>query len=198
MNTASLQQAENHLSHQEARWFAVYTHYKREKRVADRFAKKGIEFFLPLMKVTRRYERKVKHLDLPLISCYIFVKIEKKQYVQVLETQDVLSFVNFSRNLIAIPEEEIDIMRLVVGEGIEVEAQEGQLSCGDEVEILGGSLTGMRGTLLDQQNGKNFVIELETMGYSLVMHIEPSLLRRVKAGTARTDDEPKGKFHKYL
>ncbi|MEQ8703240.1 MAG: UpxY family transcription antiterminator [Phaeodactylibacter sp.] len=194
MKTAIQEQPENHLSQLEARWFAVYTNYKREKMVARHFERKGIEYFLPLQKVTRRYTRKVKHLELPLISCYIFVKIEKKQYIPVLETQDVIKFVRFARNLISIPQTEIDIMRLVVGEGIEVEALESKslnLCSGDEVEILGGNLTGMKGILIDRKNDKNFVIELDNMGFSLIMDIDPALLRRIRPGSARTDNEPK-------
>jgi transcription antitermination factor NusG len=194
MKTATQQQPENHLSGKEARWFAVYTNYKREKMVASRFEKKGIEYFLPLQKVTRRYTRKVKHLELPLISCYIFVKIQKKQYAPVAETLDVLKFIKFSRNLIAIPEAEINIMRLVVGEGIEIEARESRnidLRSGDKVEILGGNLTGMKGTLLEQKNEKNFAIELENMGLSLIIDVDPSLLQKVRSGSARTDSEPK-------
>lgn len=202
MKTATQEHPENHLSNKESRWFAVYTNYKREKMVASRFESKGIEYFLPLKKVTRRYTRKIKHLELPLINCYIFVKIKKKQYVHVLETQDVVNFVKFSRNLISIPEAEIDIMRLVVGEGIEVEAQESKtlsLRSGDEVEILGGNLTGMRGILLERKNDKNFAIQLENMGFSLVMDVDPALLRKIRSGSARTDNEPKGgRFSNYL
>ena len=72
MKTATQHQPENHLSNNEAKWFAVYTNYKREKMVADRFGQKGIEYFLPLQKVTRRYTRKVKHLELPPLSAATF------------------------------------------------------------------------------------------------------------------------------
>jgi transcription antitermination factor NusG len=195
MKTAIQQQPENHLSNIESRWFAVYTNYKREKMVAGRLNKKGIEYFLPLQKVTRRYTRKVKHLEIPLINCYMFVKIRKDEYIRVVETQDLLNFVRFSKNLISIPEAEIDILRRVVGENIEVEAQESRginFASGDEVEIIGGSMTGVKGILMGQKNEKKFVIELETMGYSLFMDIEPSCLRKVRSGSARTDNEPKG------
>ena len=195
MKTAIQQQPENHLSNIESRWFAVYTNYKREKMVADRLSKKGIEHFLPLQKVTRQYTRKVKHLELPLINCYMFVKIKKDEYIRVVETQDLLNFVRFSKNLISIPETEIGILRRVVGESIEVKAQESRglnFASGDEVEIIGGSMTGVKGILMGQKNEKKFVIELETMGYSLFMDIEPSCLRKVRSGSARTDNEPKG------
>lgn len=185
MSTAPENQTENHLSKFEARWFAVYTHYKREKIVAKRLTNKGIEHFLPLQTLTRRYTRKVKRVELPLINCYIFVKITKPEYVSVLQTEDVLKFISFRRNLISIPEQEINVLRLVVGQNIEVEVERGSISIGDEVEIIGGQLTGLRGTLLEQRSDKNFVVELEKLGYSLLMQLDPQLLRRIPPGASK-------------
>ncbi|MEK7255619.1 MAG: transcription termination/antitermination NusG family protein, partial [Bacteroidota bacterium] len=77
---------ESHLDGVEPKWFAVYTRYKSEKVVQRLLQNKKIESYLPLQRVTRRYTRKIKHHDIPLISCYIFVKIVRAEYVPVLET----------------------------------------------------------------------------------------------------------------
>jgi transcription antitermination factor NusG len=172
--------AENHLHDQEARWFAVYTRYKREKTVASSLRRKGVECYLPLQKLTRHYVRKIKHVELPLINCYIFVKITKASYVKVLETQDVVRFVHFSRNLLAIPEDEINILKRIVGEITNISAEPSRFVPGAEVEIIGGQLTGLRGTLVEQQNDKNFVIELNNLGYALHMQVDPSMLELVR------------------
>ena len=88
---------ENHLHETEPRWFAVYTRYKREKLVAQQLRDKGIEVYLPLQHFTRRYTRKIKKVEMPLISCYVFARITKKEYVPVLETPDVVQFVRFAK-----------------------------------------------------------------------------------------------------
>ncbi|MFN7117482.1 MAG: UpxY family transcription antiterminator [Saprospiraceae bacterium] len=181
----------NQLDDTEARWFAVYTKFKREKLVQKQLHDRGIEVFLPLQSFTRRYQRKVKQVEIPLISCYIFTKITKPQYVPVLETPDVVHFVKIAKDLIAIPEAEIEIIKRVVGEKQEVEVQEGSYQMGDEVEIIGGNLTGLKGWLVNAENEKNLVIELENLGYSLRMTVDPALLRKTgrrapeKAGNAR-------------
>mgnify|MGYP001214348924 CR=1 FL=1 len=169
----------NQLDEQEARWFAVYTGYKREKLVRKRLAERAIEAYLPLMAYTRRYERKVRTVELPLISGYIFVKITRKEYVPVLETPDVVSFVKFARNLIAIPEAEIRIIQRIVGEITDVEVRPNEFCPGDEVEIIGGKLTGIRGKLLEGHENKNLLIELTHTGLSLRMYIAPGLLGKV-------------------
>ena len=121
MNMRTAYTTESHLDAQEARWFAVYTKYKREKAVFRRLQEKGIETYLPLQQHVRRYTRKTRVVELPLISCYLFARITSREYVPVLETEGVLDFVNFSGKIIAIPDWEIGLMRRIVGEKLELE-----------------------------------------------------------------------------
>ncbi|MCB0583044.1 MAG: UpxY family transcription antiterminator [Phaeodactylibacter sp.] len=171
-------QYSNQLDQREARWFAVYTKYKREKLILQRLREKDIHAYLPIQKLVRRYKRKVREVELPLISCYIFTKITTKDYVPVLETEDVVSFVKFSRNLIAIPEAEMQLMQRIVDGGSEIEADPSAYEVGDAVEIIGGNLTGIKGILVEQQNKKNFLVELDNIGYTLRMYVNPALLRK--------------------
>ncbi len=173
------QEFENHLHESEKRWFAVYTRYKSEKVVQQLLNIKQIQNYLPLQKVVRRYTRKIKAYELPLIPCYIFVKINKFEYVPVLETENVVKFLRFSKNLLSIPEKEIEIMKRVVGEGEEVEAEPGIFHQGDLVEVMGGKLTGLKGRLVEKQGKKQMIIELENVGYTLRMNIDISLLRKI-------------------
>ncbi len=177
--TKQITDAENHLHATEARWFAVYTRFKSEKVVKRLLDLKNIENYLPIQSVTRRYTRKIKTHDIPLISCYIFVKITRTEYVPVMETENVVRFIRFSRNLLSIPESEINILRRVVGEAVEVEAEAGLLRQGDLVEVVGGKLTGLQGRLVEQQGKKQMVVELENVGYSLKISIDTNLLRRI-------------------
>jgi len=169
---------ENHLDEEEPRWFAIYTPYKREKIVLDRLKRKGVMAYVPIQRLTRRYTRKIKVVELPLISGYVFVKIIKEEYIRVLETENVLRFVKFSNNLLSIPQEEIQLMKQILGEGIEVNAQKTIFHQGDEVEIVSGNLTGIKGKLVSIEGKKQVLVDLNFLGYTLQMTIDPSLLRR--------------------
>lgn len=171
---------ENHLHATEARWFAVRTGFRKEKIVHKRLSSKGIISYLPLYKVIRRYERKVKHLELPLINSYIFVKISKADYVRVLETEQVHAFVHFSQNLIAIPENEIDTIRRVLGEDTEIAVIEEGYKKGDQVEVIGGRLTGLEGELIAGEGQKRLIIRLENIGIGLEVEIDAKYLRKQK------------------
>ena len=145
---------ENHLHETIPKWFAVYTRYKREKLVHKFLEKKGIKSYLPINKVVRKWDRKVKNVELPLINCYVFVNITKSDYINVLETENVLNFVSFSKNIISIPSNEIEMMRKVTGEYGNIEVCEKNIDEGSLVEIVGGSLTGMRGRLFCRRETK--------------------------------------------
>ncbi len=174
-----------HLDEHEARWFAIYTRYKREKLIRKRLEQKGVTAYLPVQQFVRHYTRKVKVVDLPLISCYLFVKITKREYISVLETPDVLHFVKNANEMLAIPQAEIEIMRRVVGEQSDIEVNKSSFQCGDEVEIIGGRLTGLKGVLIENHSNKNLLIELNQIGYTLQLQVDPSLLRRVAGAKKR-------------
>ncbi len=178
--TKAAQMPENHLDATEAKWFAVYTKYKREKVILKDLTRQDIQAYLPIQKLIRVYASKKKKVELPLISCYIFVKITKADYLKVLQTDSVVNFVRIAKNLISIPEKEMEIMRQIVGEGIQVTAEPSSaFNKGDQVEIVGGNLTGLTGTLIDNHGEKEVIIDLETMGYSLRMTLDAKYLRKI-------------------
>jgi len=170
------------LNTQEPRWFAVYTRYKCEKRVAEQLTEQGIEAYLPIQTIKRRYTRKVKTHLLPLISCYVFVKITTDAYPRVLDTQNVVDFVRFERKLTAIPEEEMTILRRVAMEDdvlMGIQQAGSSLEAGDPVEIIAGALTGLKGTLISVEGKHSMRIELEQLGYTLSLRIAPEYLQKL-------------------
>ncbi len=169
----------NHLHESEPRWFAVHTRSKSEKFVQRMLSKKGVLAYLPLQKLMRRYTRSTRIIEKPLINSYVFVKIVKREYVPVLETENVAGFVKFSKNMIAIPEEEIDILRrITLEDGLDVEAIPGQFSEGDTVEIAAGNLMGMQGRIVKVEGKRKLQVELGHLGFSLLITVDAAFLEK--------------------
>lgn len=171
---------ENHLDDFIPKWFAVYTHYKREKMAASHLEQSDVQLYLPIQTVTRRYVRKIKKVELPLINHYVFVKITKKEYTRVLQCPYVLNFVKFNKNLISIPETEIDLIKRILGEAEAVELDNTPFRKGDLVEVIGGNLTGIKGVLVEKENNKYLSVQLTNIGLSLNVSIAAHLLRKIK------------------
>jgi transcription antitermination factor NusG len=172
-----IQNPTNQLHETEARWFAVHTRSKSEKFVQRMLSKKGIHAWLPIQKLMRKYTRSTRMVEKPLINCYIFVKIVKADYVPVLETENVAGFVKFAKDLFAIPEAEIEILRRITLEtDLEVEAVPGKFTEGDTVEISAGNLLGMRGRIVKVEGKRKMQVELSQLGYSLLISVDIAFL----------------------
>ena len=171
----------NQLHDTEPRWFAVNTRSKSEKLVQRMLQKKDVHAYVPIQKLMRRYTRSVRMIEKPLINCYVFVKILKPQYVPVLETENVVGFVRFAKNLIAIPEHEIDILRRITLEDeLEIEAVQGNYTTGDAVEISAGNLIGLKGHVVKIEGKKKMQVELKQLGFSLIISIDTAFLSKIR------------------
>jgi len=160
----------NHLHVDESKWFAVHTKYKCEKYVAQQISKKGIEVYLPLTDRVRVYASKTKKYKVPLISCYIFVKICKHEYVRVLETEYAINFLRQRKDLISIPDKEINLLKLLVGEyEVSLYDEKVNWALGQKMEVVAGQLTGLHGVLIEKCNKRDFVVELQNIGIQLQM-----------------------------
>lgn len=180
MVTSPLKANENHLNDTEPRWFAVRTRFRDEKVALKMLTTYGITTYLPIQKLTRRYGKKVRHVELPLINSFVFVKICSHEYKIVLQTEYVTGFLKLGQNMLAIPDEQIELMRRLLGEGVELTVEPTmRYEKGDWVEVTAGSLLGLRGTLVNIQGKDKMLVELVNSGYTLQISIDKALLNKI-------------------
>jgi transcriptional antiterminator RfaH len=164
------------------RWFAVRLKFKSEKVVLKMLELKQIHCYLPLKHVVRVWSKKRREAEMPLIPSFIFVKIVASEYIKVLETEYVGTFLKFGKNLLCIPEQQIDwIRRLLLEDDIELVAHEkvDAYIAGDEVEVVAGGLMGMRGKLVKVQGKDRVLVEIDNSGYVLQMNIDIQFLKKL-------------------
>lgn len=163
-------------------WYAVYTKYKCEKSVEKDLSKDGIHAYTPLIRKLRQWGKNRRIVELPLITCYVFVKIEPSEFLRVLKTRNALKFVQLSEKLRPIPQYEIDILKRVEAEmDIDVSIGSTSYGIGDQVEINKGPLSGLTGNLIELEGKRKVVIELRNMGLSLRISVNRNFIRRVNA-----------------
>ena len=82
-----------------------------------------------------------------------------------------------------------------MGEDVDVELEPTRhMRKGDQVEIIGGRLTGLKGTLVNLDGKKHFVLELENLGYAMRMEVDPQYLRKIRNGKTDLVEEPGDKY----
>lgn len=149
-------------------WYAVYTSSRAEKRVKERLNEAGIENYLPLRTEIRRWSDRKKKIETPLISGYVFVCVTTSQFLEVLNTPGVVTFLKEKSIPVAIPDIQIKRLKFMVEESPEeVEFSTGEFHPGDRVEVKLGRLTGLTGELVEIRGKYKIAVRLEHFGYAL-------------------------------
>jgi transcription antitermination factor NusG len=168
-----------HKKQQIPKWYAVYTNPRAEKLVYSRLIEIGVETFLPLIKTYRKWSDRKKMVEKPLLSSYVFVKVKQKEFPLVFRTTGVVKFVSFEGQPVAIPQNQIDNLKLLINSDAEIEVTGESFGKGDNVEVVSGSLIGLTGELINVKGKNRVVIRIDRLDQNIIITIPVTFLRKV-------------------
>jgi transcription antitermination factor NusG len=154
-------------------WYAAYTKSNSEKKVAVELAKIGVEHYLPLQWTIRQWSDRRKKVQVPLINSYIFVHIKPKEHMRVVLVPGIVKIIHFSGKPVAIPEWQIQNLRILMGAQVQVNSEAKDFEKGEDVRISHGPLTGLRGKILHFHGHHKLVISIDALDYNLTIDIDP-------------------------
>lgn len=157
-----------------ANWYAVQTRARNEKAISERLQEQGLTTFLPLVTEIRRWSDRKKKVELPLFSCYLFVKLvagNNDERMRVYRTNGVFRIVSMLGEPIPVPDEQIEALRAVVTQQVPW-TEHPFLKIGQRVRIRGGSLEGVEGVLLSRNGDRTLVISVDAIQRSLAVRVE--------------------------
>ena len=159
-------------SENEKNWYVIYTRSRAEKKVEAELLQNGIECFLPLQKKLRQWKDRKKWVEMPLISGYCFVQINRKDYDKVLQSPNVVCYVTFEGKAALIPEQQIaDLRRLLKQYDFDVKVSHENFEPGKKVEIIEGALVGMQGELVESRGKHKFALRIGEMETSFLVEV---------------------------
>jgi transcription antitermination factor NusG len=167
------------LDSHEDKWYALYTRPRAEKLVFQRLVEEGIETFLPLQKTYRMWSDRKKLVEKPLLSSYIFVKTNNRNFPRVYKTNGVVRFISFEGQPVSIPQNQIDNLRLLINSDAEIEVSSEKFAMGDNVEVINGSLIGLTGELIKIGSKNRVVVRIDRLDQNLILKIPLAFLRKV-------------------
>jgi len=151
-------------------WYAVYTASNREKRVERHLRTKGVEVFLPLYTVTKRWKNRIRaKVDLPLFPGYLFARIALSERVRVLEVPSVVSIIGKGREPIPLSDVELDALRTGLRLG-QVDPHP-YLKVGNRARIRTGPFAGMEGIVVRKDGQLRVVISIDCIMRSMAVHV---------------------------
>jgi transcriptional antiterminator RfaH len=168
------------ISKETACWYAVYTRPYHEKIVYRQLLQQNIVAYLPLLTTIRQWSDRKKKVSIPLFSCYLFVCINMKAYYTVVNTPGIMRYITFEGKAVAIPERQIQLIKNILEQGIEMEETPEDIYTGAKVEVIAGPLTGICGELIDFSGKKRVIIRIEEINKSLLVNVPLNILKLAK------------------
>ncbi len=164
---------------EEARWYALYTKSRAEKRVCQDLMDQKFEVYLPLEKKLKQWSDRKKWIEEPMFRGYLFVKIKLHQRLDVLNTDGAVCFITFSGNMEPVTDKEIQMIRMVLEADVEFDVSNEKFEPGDIVEITGGRLQGFRGELVNVYNKRKVVIQINSIQQNILLQINPGFITKI-------------------
>ncbi|MGA8595676.1 MAG: UpxY family transcription antiterminator [Bryobacteraceae bacterium] len=162
------------------RWYAVSVRRRAERMTALCLENKGYEYLLPSRRVKRRLSDRVKLIEQPLFSGYVFCKLDVKERLPLLTTPGVISLVGFGKEPIPVADSEIDAIFQIVR--AEARAEEWPfVEQGQRVEITSGALRGLEGVVVRCSTTFRVVVSVTLLRRSVAVQVERSAIRLVQA-----------------
>lgn len=155
------------------KWHVVYTKPKWEKKVDLYFAQKGIESWCPTQKKERQWSDRKKIIEEPLIKSYVFVKVNKEAYSNVLSTMGVVRFLYFEKKPATIRDREIELIRKYLGlSNTNIQMVDmGAIKPQTKVIVNNGLFMGQRGEVI-KSDKKSVYVRLESIHMMMIVEFK--------------------------
>jgi len=159
-------------------WYPFYTLPRHEKKLATLFDRNGTEYYLPLLKVLRKWSDRKKWVEEPLFKSYIFVrtKYPSSDFYKIISSPGIVRSVSFEGRPHSVSDAEIETIKQLLEKGYSLKAVKIPLKKGTPVEISGGPLMGMRGEVMGPKGKRKFIIRINTINTALQVDISGDFL----------------------
>ena len=158
----------------DSQWYALYTRSRHEKQVEAVLRRQSVETYLPLRRAwSRRQDRRVT-VELPALPGYLFVRctLFAELRAQIKRTNGVIRLVENVGRPCAIPESQIESLRVVLERSYEAEAHP-YFNVGDRVQVARGPFVGAEGYLVRIATGRHkLVIAVEFVNQAVAIEID--------------------------
>jgi transcription antitermination factor NusG len=155
-----------------ASWYAVHTRVHQERLVAQRLRNQGLTPFLPVTTEIRRWSDRRKYIEVPLFSCYVFVRMTMapEERARFFCVDGILGLVGVRGYGTPIPDEQIEAVRALLTQKLSWSFHP-FLKVGQRVRIRGGALDGIEGIFLSRNGDQTLVISVDAVQRSLAVRI---------------------------
>jgi len=158
-------------------WYALQVRSKYECPVANALTSKGIDTFLPVYQVQRRWKDRLRESEQPLFPCYLFCRFDVSSRLPILVTPGVRAIISFGGGPARIDDKEMEAIQAIARSHLRAEPWP-YLHVGDQVRIEKGPLAGLTGVLIRVKSSFRLVVSISLIQRSIAAEIEVDMIGR--------------------
>ncbi|WP_212004690.1 transcription termination/antitermination protein NusG [Chitinophaga sp. HK235] len=144
-------------------WYVLYTRPNRERAIASHLERRAMDFYLPTIRVCKKWSDRKKVVESPLFSSYIFVNLHSSSdYFTSLEIPGTIEYIRFGKQLAGVSESVVKSLRIVVDSKKELLLCRENIATGEPLHITDGPLSGLECEMV-QYHGRDKILVRVTL-----------------------------------
>ena len=167
----SLRSTQQSEESQQVRWYVAYVCSRHEKQVARQLEERRVSCFLPVYRSVRRWKDRRKELELVLFPGYVFVQLDLKDRLRVLQVPSVVRFVSINGHPAPLLDAEIESLNNGLANGVLAEPHP-YLKVGRHVRVKNGPLAGAEGILVRRKDKFRVVLSIDLIMRSIAVEVD--------------------------
>jgi transcription antitermination factor NusG len=152
-------------------WYALRIRPRFEKLAAKHLRDKGYEEYLPLCRSARRWSDRMKTVEMPLFSGYVFCKFDIQDRLPILVVPGVLWVVGIGKVPATIPESQISYLQQAIASGMQCGPWP-FVQAGQSITVERGPLAGLKGTVIEVKSSLRLILSLPLLQRSVAVEID--------------------------
>jgi len=162
------------------RWYAVHVRHRHERQTERVLGSLGWQTLVPVYRSQRQWSDRIKEIEAPLFSGYVFCRFAVEERARVEDTPGVVQVVKFNGQAAALEDGEIEEIRRMVAAKVPLSPWP-YLRAGDRVRVERGPLRGLEGTLLRDGGEARLVVSVDLLQRSISAEVDPEMVVPVRA-----------------
>lgn len=153
-------------------WYVGLIRPCQERKSAETLAKLGVEYFLPVQRVKRKYSDRIKEVDQLILPRMLFIRTDERRRIRLLsDIYGLRGYMNAGGTYrpVIVPDRQMTDFRFMVehGEG-KVRVSSTKFSPGDHVKLIDGPLKGLECELVSVDSKRCLAVFLGSVGTALL------------------------------
>lgn len=158
-------------------WHLLYTRPHHEARVSGQLQDKEIRTYLPVMKEKRKWSDRIKTVEVPLFPSYLFVYLNNSQeFYEGTRVEGSCYYVRSGGRVARMSEEDIDQIRVIETNGVNMEVAENNFQPGQVLVIQNGPFNGLSCEVIQHKGRERILVRVSIINRGVLADLPTSAL----------------------